>query len=330
MLLRTKVSAIVLGPAGVGLVGLANNVVVMFSGLAAFGISDSGARQIAASRDEVGARLARRAIVLLSVTLALLGASLVLLFSGLLSAKLFEEPTHATLVVWLSVAVLFSILAGGQRAIIAGERRVDDLARLSIISGVISTAVGVMVLWLFGTGGIIAYVVSAPIVLFATGSYRIWARGAEQVSASIRTTRIAEPVKAMLRLGGHGRVWVICETLNAACFVGLSWFLMGLIGLTGVGVAYALAMAIYMPLILALAFRFVRFRPSRALLRLVLWQAAALAAVLVLTRFSVLASEIAGASLAVIFGLIAIRKLGSSLPGPFGTVYSRLVGAARG
>ena len=178
MLQRTKVSAIVLGPAGAGLVGLANNVVVMFSGLAAFGISDSVARQIAASRDEVGARLARRAIVLLSVTLALLGASLVLLFSGLLSAKLFEEPTHATLVVWLSVAVLFSILAGGQRAIVAGERRVDDLARLSIISGVISTAVGVMVLWLFGTGGIIAYVVSAPIVLFATESYLIGRGGA--------------------------------------------------------------------------------------------------------------------------------------------------------
>lgn len=459
-------SAIVLGPDGVGFVGLANNVVTVFGGLAAFGISDSGARQIAASRGPADTRAARRAIVLLSLALALLGGLAVILFSSFLSAKLFESSDQTALMAWLSVATLFSVLAGGQRAIIAGERRIEDLARLSVISGVASTVVGVGVLLLFGSDGIIAYVASAPILLFATGVYLIGTRQQPQAPAPVRTATIAEPVKTMLRLGlaltigsvigslsqllirwiiqadygafelgifqaawmvsvvymsflfsamasdfyprltavihdrrragllinrqlevcmllgtpvilvctalspiivallftsefarasellrwlivadffkvifwapgfvllagGHGRLWVLCEAFNAACFVGLSWVLIGPLGLAGVGIAYAVSMAVYMPLIAGLAYRYVRFPPSRAVVRLIIKQAAALAAVLALRSLSLVASEIVGVLLALLFSIIAVRKLGPSLPGPFGTIYMRLVSRRR-
>jgi PST family polysaccharide transporter len=127
----------------------------------------------------------------------------------------------------------------------------------------------------------------------------------------------------VLLSGGRGRVWASCEAFNGACFVGLSWLLIGRFGLAGVGMAYALSMAIYIPLIATLAYHYVRFRPSRAIVRLISLQAAALTASLVLRSVSVIGSEIVGTVFAMLFGGIAVRQLGPSLPDPFGRIYKR-------
>ncbi|MBK6812639.1 MAG: hypothetical protein IPG81_27900 [Sandaracinaceae bacterium] len=77
-LLRTKVAALVLGPAGIGLIGLLSNLMATAATVAAMGSGVVGTRQIAAAaatNDEVLLAVSRRALVWGTLVLAVAGAS---------------------------------------------------------------------------------------------------------------------------------------------------------------------------------------------------------------------------------------------------------------
>src|SRR6185295_14160468 len=92
-IVRTKVMAILLGPAGVGLMGLYSSVIDLTQSIAGMGINSSGVRQIA---EAVGSgdttRIARTAKVLrwISVVLGLLGAILLAAFCVPISRLTFK------------------------------------------------------------------------------------------------------------------------------------------------------------------------------------------------------------------------------------------------
>ena len=83
-IVRNKAIAVLLGPQGVGLMGLYSSIADLAQTLAALGIQDSGVRQIAEAVGTGDAdRIARTATVLrwVSVALGLLGALLLAAFS---------------------------------------------------------------------------------------------------------------------------------------------------------------------------------------------------------------------------------------------------------
>ena len=83
-IVRTKAMAMLLGPAGVGLMGLYGSITDLTISIAGMGINSSGVRQIA---EAVGSgdteRIARTAVVLrrISIFLGVLGAVLLAIFS---------------------------------------------------------------------------------------------------------------------------------------------------------------------------------------------------------------------------------------------------------
>src|SRR4051812_13705554 len=109
-IIRTKVMAVLLGPAGVGLMGLFSSIVDVTQSLAGMGIQSSGVRQIA---EAVGSgeeeRIARTATVLRRVALffGLLGALLLVLFAGRVGRFSFGTDRYTRSVMLLSLAVLF-------------------------------------------------------------------------------------------------------------------------------------------------------------------------------------------------------------------------------
>jgi PST family polysaccharide transporter len=77
-LLRMKVVAVLLGPAGIGLIGVLNNLMTAGSTVAALGTGNVGTRQIAEARgreDQAGIDAARRALFWGTMALALIGAT---------------------------------------------------------------------------------------------------------------------------------------------------------------------------------------------------------------------------------------------------------------
>ncbi len=171
-LVRMKAAAVLLGPAGVGLVGLYNNLMQTAATVASLGMANVGTRQIAAAHAE-GGDLAvgriRRALFWATLGLALIGAALFWLASGWVARVVLADPARAPQLAWLSLGVALSVATGYQAALLTGLRRVGDLARITIGAGLAGTVLGVAALWLWGEAGLLAMVLVAPAVTLALG-----------------------------------------------------------------------------------------------------------------------------------------------------------------
>jgi len=157
-IVRTKAMALLLGPGGFGLMGLYGSIVDLALSLAGMGIKSSGVRQIAASvstGEQV--RIARTVTVLrkTSVLLGVFGALVLAAFSSQVSTLTFGTDQHAVSVAVLSLAVLFSLIAGGQAALVQGMRRILDLAKMGILGTLFGTLISVPVVYYLREDGVV-------------------------------------------------------------------------------------------------------------------------------------------------------------------------------
>lgn len=156
-IVRTKAMAVLLGPAGFGLMGLYGSIIELVLSIVSLGIGSSGVRQIAeAAASDDTKRIGRTAVVLrrTAVVLGVLGMMVTVVFAKPLSMLTFGNADHASAVALLSAAVFFRAVAAGQGALIQGLRRVADLAKLGIMGAVLGAPVAIGVVWLFGEAGI--------------------------------------------------------------------------------------------------------------------------------------------------------------------------------
>ena len=171
-IVKMKVAALVLGPAGVGLIGLLQNLMQMSAQVAALGVANSGTRRISTTRetgtpDDV-ARV-RRAILLGAFVQSIVAGIALVLLQGPIARLVGIEPGQAGLVGWLAFGVALTVGGGAQSAVLAGLRRVGDIARVQIYAGVTSAALGILALLLLGEGGIIVLVLALPLATFLFG-----------------------------------------------------------------------------------------------------------------------------------------------------------------
>ena len=128
-MVRVKLVAVLLGPVGIGLLGIYRSIMELATNLAGLGINTSGVRDVA---EAVGAsdddRIARAALTLRRVCWlsGIVGAVLLASLSRPISRLTFGSPDYSNQIAFLSVCVLMSCVAGGQMALIHGMRRIGD------------------------------------------------------------------------------------------------------------------------------------------------------------------------------------------------------------
>jgi len=130
-IIRAKVMAILLGPAGFGLMGLYQSIVDLAASAGGMGVGSSGVRQIAAAAgSDDRTKIAQTVTALRSTSLVLggLGAALLAVFAKQVSTLTFGDTTHTWAIIFVAAAVFFRIVTAGQNALIQGLRRVSDLA----------------------------------------------------------------------------------------------------------------------------------------------------------------------------------------------------------
>ncbi len=202
MMARTKAVAIFLGPAGMGLVGLYTTTIAFVSTFSAMGIGSSAVRQVAEA-DGLGdeARLTRtiKALRRICWVTGFLGWALTAIFAWPLSLWIFGSGERAWAIAILGVTILLTDISGGQSALLQGKRRIGDLARLNLLSAIISSIVSVSIYaWLRERGIIPVMILSAMISLLSTW----WFARRIQIADTHLTWRETWPEgKRMLRLG---------------------------------------------------------------------------------------------------------------------------------
>jgi PST family polysaccharide transporter len=174
-IVRTKAMAVILGPAGFGLMGLYGSIIDLAFSIAGMGVGGSGVRQIAhavgtGEQDRIG----RTAAVLrrTSIVLGILGAATMAALAVPISALTFGTADYALPVVFLSLAVLFRVISAGQGAIIQGMRRIYDLSKMGVLGAIFGTVTSIPLAYLMGPAGVApALVASAALGLLASWWY---------------------------------------------------------------------------------------------------------------------------------------------------------------
>ncbi len=164
---RTKFAALLLGPAGMGLVSLFNSAVNMMVSASSFGIPISGVQELSDkynSKDVTEIENAVKMIRSWSLVTGLLGTILCVLFSSLLNRWTFTWGNHTLHFVLLSPVVGMSIVAGGEIAILKATRQLRALAFTSLQVIVASLVVSVPVYYLWGQSGVVAVLVLQALV----------------------------------------------------------------------------------------------------------------------------------------------------------------------
>jgi PST family polysaccharide transporter len=194
--------ALLLGPAGIGLIGFYMLIADLARSISGVGINNSGVRQIAeaaGSGDEE--RIARSAGALrsISLVLAILGAGLLAAFSAEISILTFGNAQHAGAVALLSLVVCFQLIADGRTALIQGMRRIADLAKMSVLSALFGTAVSVPIVYFLGKDGVAPALVASAATMLVISLW--YGRRVSIQSPAMTPRQIAQEARPLLKLG---------------------------------------------------------------------------------------------------------------------------------
>ena len=199
---RTKVMALLLGPAGIGLFGLYSSICDLTRSVAGLGINSSGVRQIAEAVGTGDAqRIACTVTTLRRVALysGALGALLLLIFSKPLSRLTFGNYEHTGAVALLALAVFFGDVSAAQGALVQGMRRISDLAKMSVLGALYGTLFSIPIIYFFRERGVVPSLVCVAAMGILTSWWYARKIKVERVRLSVR--QIMDETGALLKLG---------------------------------------------------------------------------------------------------------------------------------
>ena len=243
-IVRTKVMAILLGPAGFGLMSLYGSILDLALSIAAMGINSSGVRQIAeAASSGDTQRIARTAVVLrrTALVLGLVGAVALAAFSPQISTVTFGSDRHAGAVALLALALFFRVVADSQGALIQGMRRIADLARMGVLGALLGAVVSIALVYALGEEGVAPSLVGGAAMALVIAWW--FSRKVSIERPDLTRAEVTHEAGALLKLGvafmGSGflmmgaayvvRMIVVRDVgLEAAGFYHAAWTLGGL------------------------------------------------------------------------------------------------------
>lgn len=169
-IVRSKFVAVLLGPAGMGIVGLLTSTTGLVAGLSNFGLGTSAVKNIAeadATGDENRISIVISVMRRLVWITGILGVAITLIFSSWLSQFTFGNKDYTIAFVWISITLLFNQLSTGQLVLLQGLRRLQDLAKANVYGSIVGLFITVPLYYKFGFQGIVpVIIITASITLF--------------------------------------------------------------------------------------------------------------------------------------------------------------------
>ncbi len=155
--IKSKIIALLLGPAGVGILGLYSSALSMVQSFTSLGIAQSAVRDVAEAH---GTNNEERVSFTVSLVRKLvwftgfLGVCVVCIFSPLLSKTTFGSYDYTLIFVILSLTLLFDQLNAGYKVILQGTRRLKLLAKVTAYGSTIGLFIIIPFYYQYGVDGI--------------------------------------------------------------------------------------------------------------------------------------------------------------------------------
>jgi PST family polysaccharide transporter len=201
-LVRVKIVAILLGPSGMGIMGLYNAVADLAVAAAGLGVQQSGVREIAqaaATNDEQRIAQTVTAVRCISMFLGVAGAMCLAALCVPISVLTFGTTGNALPMALLGFVVLLRIWAAGETAAVQGRRRIADLSWLNILAAIVSVVATIPLVIMWGEEGIVPALI---LTALATAGFAWWfGRRAAAVTFVSNLFLLRNELGDLLRLG---------------------------------------------------------------------------------------------------------------------------------
>jgi len=201
-IISVKALAVLLGPVGMGLIGMYNSILTTASNFASLGIGTSSVCYIAKARGKDDKALVNQVIQALGTVtlfLALLGMITVFIFRRNIAAATFGDTTHEKEVGWLAIAVFVAVGSTSVQALLQSFRFIGDQARTQILSCFVGTVVAIGSVLLLGKNGIIIFITATPVAALVFGWH--FAKKVPYDKTPWRSSRIIFHIKDLIRMG---------------------------------------------------------------------------------------------------------------------------------
>ena len=171
-IIRTKLIAVFIGPAGMGIISLLNSAINTINGVSGLGVETSAVKHISADfKDNNLNSVSRIVMIVKKIVLftGILGTLLTLVFSSWLSTFTFGNTNYTEAFVFISITILFKQLTSGQLVVLQGLRRMRLLAKANFYGNLLGLLVSIPLYYFYRINAIIPtiIVISLSALLFS-------------------------------------------------------------------------------------------------------------------------------------------------------------------
>lgn len=157
---RSKILALLVGPTGIGLIGLLTSIMATATAIGGMGLGFSGVRELAVSADR--RTLVRKALWAAIWPLSGLTAAVLWLGRFEISRWVTGDKAQAFGVGLMGIAAALAIVSSAQFAVVQGSGRVADAARIRVGGALLSLILGVPAAFYLGPIGLVLAVMAIP------------------------------------------------------------------------------------------------------------------------------------------------------------------------
>lgn len=166
---RSKFIAMLLGPAGMGVVTLLTTTIGIIRNATEFGLGTSAIKSIAAAHSTGDANKIGTVIAVLRRWVWITGIiafAIAVIISPWLSKATFGNGNYTNAFMLIAITLLFTQISDGQSALLQGTRQTKYLAQTNLYGSLLGLFISIPLYYLLGEGGIVpAIILSAASVL---------------------------------------------------------------------------------------------------------------------------------------------------------------------
>lgn len=202
-MVRVKCVALLLGPGGLGLMGMFQSIISMTTTLSGMGMNYSGVREIAEARgsgDEERLKTAVATFRRVSLWLGIGGTVALAVLCIPISRLTFGDGAQAFSILCLSSMVMCSMLTTCDAALIQSAQQIGRLAKLNVVGGFVGTVVSLSCFAMWRQGGIVPALIAGAVVQWLLT--RHFARQLSQSYADPSAGYSREIAGRLFRFGG--------------------------------------------------------------------------------------------------------------------------------
>jgi O-antigen/teichoic acid export membrane protein len=164
---KSKLVALLIGPSGMGILGLLTSALGSINSITSFGLGTSAVKTISSQIDACDVSKTSKLISVVKKVFfvtGLLGMILSLIVAPWLSELTFGNKDYTCAFRWLSITLLLQQLSSGQMAIMQGFQKLRYLAKANVIGSFIGFLIAIPIYYLWNNKGIVPVIIATSII----------------------------------------------------------------------------------------------------------------------------------------------------------------------